>query len=162
MQERNLRRLVVVDERGRIAGIVSRSDLLQVFLRTDDELREEIRGELIPSLLMSTPEAIDVEVRWNVVTFSGESSRRSRGRDSDTGWPGEARWRGGRCRRADVTGGTTRPRRSGGTCVTQQRHCRGHLNYLASEAQEGHQKRDGSFGPRAKRLAGTRGLRSAM
>jgi CBS domain-containing protein len=28
MRERNVRRLVVVDERGRIAGIVSRSDLL--------------------------------------------------------------------------------------------------------------------------------------
>ena len=28
MRERNIRRLVVVDERGRIAGIVSRSDLL--------------------------------------------------------------------------------------------------------------------------------------
>jgi CBS domain-containing protein len=28
MRDRNVRRLVVVDERGRIAGIVSRSDLL--------------------------------------------------------------------------------------------------------------------------------------
>src|SRR4029077_8643764 len=42
MQERNVRRLVVVDSRGLIAGIVSRRDLLQVFLRTDDELRDEI------------------------------------------------------------------------------------------------------------------------
>ena len=32
MHEKNVRRLVVVDQRGRIAGIVSRSDLLQVFL----------------------------------------------------------------------------------------------------------------------------------
>jgi CBS domain-containing protein len=31
MQETNVRRLVVVDERGRIAGVVSRGDLLQVF-----------------------------------------------------------------------------------------------------------------------------------
>jgi len=30
MQKRNVRRLVVVDERGKIVGIVSRSDLLQV------------------------------------------------------------------------------------------------------------------------------------
>ena len=41
MYERNVRRLVVVDERGRIAGIVTRSDLLQVFLRTDEELHEK-------------------------------------------------------------------------------------------------------------------------
>ncbi len=39
MQERNVRRLVVVDERDKIAGIVSRSDLLRVFLRTY-EVRE--------------------------------------------------------------------------------------------------------------------------
>ena len=35
MKECNVRRLVVVDERGKITGIVSRSDLLQLFLRSD-------------------------------------------------------------------------------------------------------------------------------
>ena len=44
MQDRNVRRLVVVDERGRIAGILTRSDVLQVFLRADPELREGIAG----------------------------------------------------------------------------------------------------------------------
>jgi CBS domain-containing protein len=77
MQERNLRRLVVVDERGRIAGIVSRSDLLKVFLRTDEDLREEIRGELIPALLLSSNDAVGVEVCWNVATLSGEVDRKS-------------------------------------------------------------------------------------
>jgi len=38
----NIRRLVVVDERGRIAGIVSRSDLLHVFLRGHEEMQEEV------------------------------------------------------------------------------------------------------------------------
>jgi CBS domain-containing protein len=77
MQERNVRRLVVVDERGRIAGIVSRSDLLQVFLRTDDDLRDEVAGTLIPTLLLSAPESIGVDVRWNMVTLSGEVDRKS-------------------------------------------------------------------------------------
>lgn len=77
MQERNVRRLVVVDERGRIAGIVSRSDLLQVFLRTDEELREEIAGKLIPAVLPSSNDAIGVEVRWNIATLSGEVDRKS-------------------------------------------------------------------------------------
>jgi CBS domain-containing protein len=77
MQERNVRRLVVVDERGRIAGIVSRRDLLQVFLRTDEELREEIVGKLIPELLWPVPDGIRVEVRWNVVTLIGEVDRKS-------------------------------------------------------------------------------------
>lgn len=77
MQERNVRRLVVVDERGRIAGIVSRSDLLQVFLRTDEELREEIAGKLIPAVLPSSIDAIRVDVKWNIATLSGDVDRKS-------------------------------------------------------------------------------------
>lgn len=77
MQVRNVRRLIVVDERGRIVGVVSRSDLLQVFLRTDEELRDEIIDRLIPALMLSADQPIGVEVRYNVVTISGEVDRRS-------------------------------------------------------------------------------------
>ncbi len=77
MQKRNVRRLVVVDQRGHIAGIVSRSNLLQVFLRTDYELRDEVVRSLLPSLMLSTPESIRVEVRSNIVTLSGEVDRKS-------------------------------------------------------------------------------------
>jgi CBS-domain-containing membrane protein len=77
MQERNVRRLVVVDSRGRIAGIVSRRDLLQVFLRTDDELRDEIAGTLIPALFVSAPDGVGIDVQSNVVTLSGEVDRKS-------------------------------------------------------------------------------------
>jgi CBS domain-containing protein len=77
MQEKNVRRLVVVDERGAIVGIVSRSDLLQVFLRSDEELRTEITGTLIPALMKSSPESVGVDVRLNVVTLSGDVDRKS-------------------------------------------------------------------------------------
>lgn len=77
MHEKNVRRLVVVDDRGRIAGIVSRSDLLQVFLRTDEELREEIAGKLIPAILISSRDAVAVQVRLNIATLSGEVDRKS-------------------------------------------------------------------------------------
>jgi len=77
MQKKNVRRLVVVDQRGHIAGIVSRSNLLQVFLRTDDELRDEIAGTLVPALALSSPEGIGVDVRSNIVTLSGEVDRKS-------------------------------------------------------------------------------------
>ena len=77
MQKKNVRRLVVVDQRGRIAGIVSRSNLLQVFLRTDAELRDEIAGTLVPALVSSSAGGIRVEVRSNIVTLSGEVDRKS-------------------------------------------------------------------------------------
>jgi CBS domain-containing protein len=77
MQERNVRRLIVVDGRGKIAGIVTRSDLLQVFLRGDEELREEIVEKVVPGVIISHDEPIAVDVRFNVVTFKGEVDRRS-------------------------------------------------------------------------------------
>ncbi len=70
MQERNVRRLVVVDERGKIVGVISRSDALQVFLRSDDELCGEIVDSLIPSLMLAQ-HSIGVDVRNNVVTLHG-------------------------------------------------------------------------------------------
>lgn len=77
MQERRVRRLIVVDERGKIAGIISRRDILQVFLRTDEELREDVVGHLVPSIFCTSPENLGVEVTWNVVTLTGEVDRRS-------------------------------------------------------------------------------------
>ena len=77
MQERNVRRLIVVDDRGKIAGIVSRSDILQIFLRTDEEVREDVVGQLIPSLFWPSPENLGVDVTWNVVTLTGEVDRKS-------------------------------------------------------------------------------------
>ncbi len=77
MQTKNVRRLVVVDKRGRIAGIVSRSNLLQVFLRTDAELRAEITGTLLPAVVLSSAKGVRVDVRCNVVTLLGEVDRKS-------------------------------------------------------------------------------------
>lgn len=77
LQERKVRRLVVVDERGKIAGILSRSDVLQVFLRSDEDLREEIVEALIPSLMLDSGQDIGVDVRYNVVTLEGDVDRKS-------------------------------------------------------------------------------------
>src|SRR5215467_2694331 len=41
MHRHGLKRLPVVDGTGRLAGIVSRGDVLQVYLRADDEVRRE-------------------------------------------------------------------------------------------------------------------------
>ena len=76
-QERNVRRLIVVDERGKISGIVSRSDLLQVFLRSDEDLLEDIVENLIPPLMLAVLQPIVVDVHDNVVTLRGEVDRKS-------------------------------------------------------------------------------------
>ena len=47
MYDRKVKRLPVVDQAGRLVGIVSRSDVLAVFDRTDAEIREEIMSQVI-------------------------------------------------------------------------------------------------------------------
>lgn len=77
MQERKVRRLVVVDNRGRIAGVVTRSDLLQIFLRTDEDLRNELVRKIIPAVLPADSSTVDVNVECNVITLAGEVDRRT-------------------------------------------------------------------------------------
>lgn len=62
------RRLFVVDSTGRLVGVVSRRDVLRVFLKTDDELAEEIRRDVL--CLLPEP-ALAVEVSDGEVTLSG-------------------------------------------------------------------------------------------
>lgn len=50
MALKTLKRLPVVDSEGMLQGIVSRSDLLKVFLRTDEDLAEEIRRDVVENL----------------------------------------------------------------------------------------------------------------
>ena len=72
-----MRRLVVVDGRGRIAGIVTRSDLLQIFLRTDEDLRNELVQKIIPAVTPADSGTVDVTVESNIITLKGEVDRRS-------------------------------------------------------------------------------------
>jgi len=72
-----VKRLPVTDPLGRLVGIVSRSDLLSVFLRPDDEIRREILEEVIFSELGMGPDRFDVTVREGVVTLQGTCERRS-------------------------------------------------------------------------------------
>lgn len=72
-----IKRLPVVDPLGRLVGIVSRSDLLSVFLRPDDEIRREILEEVIFSELGMGPDRFDVTVREGVVVLQGSCERRS-------------------------------------------------------------------------------------
>jgi CBS-domain-containing membrane protein len=69
MYARGLKRLPVVDASGRLTGIVSRTDVLAVFDRPDEEIRAEIIDQVIPRL--SEPSWYSVRVKDGVVILEG-------------------------------------------------------------------------------------------
>ncbi|MFD7660237.1 CBS domain-containing protein, partial [Actinosynnema sp. NPDC059797] len=77
LAEAGVRRLFVVDGDGRLVGVLSRRDLLRVFLRSDAELREQITREVVQRTLWLEPTAIEVDVVDGVVTLTGRVERRS-------------------------------------------------------------------------------------
>lgn len=71
MARARVKRLPVVDADGRLSGIVSRGDLLKVFLRDDEQIAEEVRGEIVGYLFADATDAVRVEVADGVVTLVG-------------------------------------------------------------------------------------------
>ncbi|RDI51147.1 CBS domain-containing protein [Nocardia mexicana] len=71
-----VKRAAVVDDRGVLVGIVSRKDLLSVYLRSDAELADEIRTEVLEKAVWLAPAEATVEVRNGVVTLRGVVEQR--------------------------------------------------------------------------------------
>lgn len=71
MFEHQVRRLPVVDPPGRLVGIVSRSDLIRVFLRSDESIRKEV-ASLLNELPLLGRGRVQVSVRDSVVQLNGE------------------------------------------------------------------------------------------
>ncbi|MEU3253380.1 CBS domain-containing protein [Streptomyces sp. NPDC006997] len=77
MAEHGVKRLPVVDEEDRLVGMVTRRELLQVFLSTDDDIRREISRKVLTDALGVPARAVDIAVRDGVVTLTGQLERRS-------------------------------------------------------------------------------------
>jgi CBS domain-containing protein len=78
MRRRGVGRLPVTSPvTGRIAGIVTRSDLLRVYRRPGELIRAEIEAEVLPAVPGADPRLLAVAVREGVVTISGAVGRKS-------------------------------------------------------------------------------------
>ncbi|GHH83414.1 hypothetical protein GCM10018793_45440 [Streptomyces sulfonofaciens] len=71
MDRLHIKRLPVTDDAGLLQGVVSRGDLLTVFLRPDEEIAEEIRETVLPS--MPAAARMELSVRDGVVTLAGRA-----------------------------------------------------------------------------------------
>jgi CBS-domain-containing membrane protein len=70
MNDHHIRRLPVLDASGSLIGMVSRRDLLRVFLRPDAEIGAEVHG-VLTGVLLEDPQSVTVQVRDGLVTLRG-------------------------------------------------------------------------------------------
>lgn len=66
-----VRSLPVVDRHGALVGMVSRGDLVKVFLRDDDAIRQDIDREVLDRAEKPSLGAVHARVNEGVVTFTG-------------------------------------------------------------------------------------------
>jgi CBS-domain-containing membrane protein len=71
MDDEKVKRLPVVDDLGRLTGIVTRGDLLKVHLRPDDEIRADIESSVLRGLLAGRVGTVAVTVDDGAVTLDG-------------------------------------------------------------------------------------------
>ncbi|MFS4092959.1 CBS domain-containing protein [Streptomyces sp. AF1A] len=71
MAVRHVKRLPVVSAEGILEGVVSRGDLLKVFLRPDNDLADEIRRDIVDVLFPAPVEPVHVIVKDGVATLTG-------------------------------------------------------------------------------------------
>ncbi len=77
MHRLRIKHLGVVDEAGRLVGMLSGTDLLKGFLRPDAELRAEIEEDLLEGWLSLEGAQVEVGVDQGVVSLAGRVQLRS-------------------------------------------------------------------------------------
>lgn len=81
MHERRIQRLPVTDANGKLVGIISRTDVLSVFSRSDQDLRRQITQEVILGRFLADPTAFTVIVKDGIVTLEGHPETTSGGHE---------------------------------------------------------------------------------
>ncbi|MGW7327685.1 CBS domain-containing protein [Streptomyces sp. NPDC054840] len=77
MSRRGVERLPVVDEEDRLVGIVTRRDLLRLFLRPDAEIRRRVVEDVLTDTMGLSAAAVEIHVVDGIVTLEGTLERQS-------------------------------------------------------------------------------------
>ncbi|WP_330300678.1 CBS domain-containing protein [Streptomyces sp. NBC_00503] len=77
MARRGVERLPVVDDEDRLVGIVTRRDLLRLFLRPDAEIRRRVIEDVLTDTMGLDEDTVTVHVVDGIVTLEGRLGGRS-------------------------------------------------------------------------------------
>ena len=77
MQAGQIKRLPVVDHNDQLVGIISRADVLSVFERPEERIRDEVVNAVIAGEFALNPDLFEVTVRSGIVTLTGSIDRRA-------------------------------------------------------------------------------------
>jgi CBS domain-containing protein len=77
MREHGVGWLPVVEDDGRVVGVLGRSDLLRVFSRPDGEIRDEVADDVLATILLVDPRRVAIDVDQGVVTLTGQLDTRA-------------------------------------------------------------------------------------
>ena len=81
MYDRRVKRLPVVDADGRLVGIISRTDVLSVFSRSERDIRQEITQDVLLQRFLTDPASFTVTVKDGIVTLAGSPETAQLGHD---------------------------------------------------------------------------------
>jgi CBS domain-containing protein len=77
MEEAGVRRLPVIDDLGRLIGMVTNRDLLKVFLRPDDHIKRQVVVDILSDVDGGAASVVSVESHEGAVLLTGELERRT-------------------------------------------------------------------------------------
>jgi len=81
MFDRRVKRLPVTSDDGTLIGIVTRSDVLSVYSRSDAEIQRQVTQDLILDTFLGDPDLFTVTVRNGIVTIKGTPETSQAGLD---------------------------------------------------------------------------------
>jgi CBS domain-containing protein len=70
--DRGVNRLPVVDEDERLVGMITRADVVRAFVRSDDEIADELREQVVDRLVEPGTGTVQVAVTDGAVLLTGE------------------------------------------------------------------------------------------
>lgn len=77
MRKAGIKRIPVLDGSGKLVGLVSRSDILRAFVRSDRDITEEITDHVMVEVLWIDPRDVEVVCEDGNVAFTGRLPTRS-------------------------------------------------------------------------------------